>query len=41
MTLAGWLPLRFTDDDVTDRLRNIVGYVRALHYQRTRCVTGR
>jgi very-short-patch-repair endonuclease len=35
VTLAGWVPLRFTDDDVNKRLRNIVGYVRALHGQRT------
>jgi very-short-patch-repair endonuclease len=35
VTLAGWVPLRFTDDDVNNRIRNIVGYVRALHVQRT------
>jgi very-short-patch-repair endonuclease len=35
VTLAGWLPVRFTDEDVDRRLRNIVGYVRALHHQRS------
>ena len=34
LALAGWLPARFTEDDVTDRLRSLVGYVRALHRQR-------
>ena len=34
VTLAGWVPLRFTDEDVNKRLRNIVGYVRAMHGQR-------
>jgi very-short-patch-repair endonuclease len=35
VTLAGWMPVRFTDQDVERRLRNIVGYVRALHHRRT------
>jgi very-short-patch-repair endonuclease len=34
VTRAGWLPLRFTDTDVEQRLRSIVGYVRALHHRR-------
>jgi len=34
LALAGWQPLRFTEDDVTDRLRSLVGYVRAVHHRR-------
>jgi hypothetical protein len=34
LALMGWQPLRFTEDDVTDRLRSLVGYVRAVHHRR-------
>jgi hypothetical protein len=34
VVLTGWQPVRFSDEDVDDRLTNIVGYVRALHRQR-------
>jgi very-short-patch-repair endonuclease len=34
VALSGWVSLRFTEDDVTDRLRSLVGYVRAMHHRR-------
>jgi hypothetical protein len=34
LALAGWQAMRFTEDDVTDRLRSLVGYVRAMHHRR-------
>jgi very-short-patch-repair endonuclease len=34
VTLAGWQPVRFSDDDVERRLRSVVGYVTTLHRRR-------
>ena len=32
--LAGWQPIRFTDEDVRRRLRSVVGHVGAIHRRR-------